>query len=168
MPAPERQGQPLLKICRRWSSRKTRMSCTGRRENCSRENGGADGLVGAGNQVMAEKRTTCSMWRVGISGMVWWPLESGVYCPCSIRYIHSTRSRYRTTMRPPLHTRICRPLDFEAKAFHATPVLLDHRLAVLCGIGGRGEEHALVSSRFFVLAYAARLHIEQNVSIWKL
>lgn len=40
---------------------------------------------------------------------------------------------------------------------HASLVLLNERLAILGRVGGLGEEHALVSLLFFLLAHAAWL-----------
>ena len=48
-------------------------------------------------------------------------------------------------------------LYLEAKSRHATPVLLNGRPAVLLGVLGCGEEHALVALRLLILAHAAWL-----------
>jgi hypothetical protein len=45
----------------------------------------------------------------------------------------------------------------EAVALHACLVLLDHVLAVGLGIGGVGEEHALVAGSLFIFADTAWL-----------
>jgi hypothetical protein len=47
--------------------------------------------------------------------------------------------------------------DLEAKPKHAALVLVYRRKAVLLGVGGLGEEHALVTLRLLFLAYAAGL-----------
>ena len=48
-------------------------------------------------------------------------------------------------------------LDLEPEPGHAAAVQVDGRLAVLLGVGGVGEEHALVALGLFVLAHAAGL-----------
>lgn len=48
-------------------------------------------------------------------------------------------------------------LDLESEAGHAALVLLDHGLALLGGIVGFGEEHAVIASGLLVLADAAGL-----------
>lgn len=40
---------------------------------------------------------------------------------------------------------------------HTGPVLVDYTLALFLGVVAVGEEHALIASRFFVFAHAARL-----------
>lgn len=45
----------------------------------------------------------------------------------------------------------------KAKATHTAAILLDHSIALLRWIGALGEEHAFVSSGFFVVAHAAGL-----------
>ena len=52
---------------------------------------------------------------------------------------------------------IFKSLNVEAVALHATPILLDHALAVPLRIVAIREEHTLVSGGFFVLANAAWL-----------
>lgn len=48
-------------------------------------------------------------------------------------------------------------LDLEAVASHAGLVLLDQGLALLCGVVGLGEEHAVIAGGLFGLANAAWL-----------
>lgn len=48
-------------------------------------------------------------------------------------------------------------LDLEAIAEHAGLVLLDHRLALLGGIVGFGEKHAVVAGGLLIFADAAGL-----------
>lgn len=47
----------------------------------------------------------------------------------------------------------------EAKRLHATPVLVDGRVAVLGRVGGVGEQHALVPLGLLILADTARLFV---------
>lgn len=47
--------------------------------------------------------------------------------------------------------------DSKAKVTHTAAILLDHSIALLRWIGALGEEHAFVSSGFFVFAHAAGL-----------
>lgn len=51
----------------------------------------------------------------------------------------------------------CCLLHAEPETLHAALVLIDEGPAVGGGILGRGEEHALVTPRLFLFAYAARL-----------
>ncbi len=55
------------------------------------------------------------------------------------------------------------PLYFESEALHAAPVLLDGRFALLRGIVGAGEQHALVSFRFLACAHATGLPTRQRI-----
>lgn len=48
-------------------------------------------------------------------------------------------------------------LDLETEAGHAGLVLINHRLALLGGIVGFREQHAVITSGFLVLADTARL-----------
>ena len=48
-------------------------------------------------------------------------------------------------------------LHIEPKALHATPVLLDHALALGLRIIAVGKQHALISGGLFVLAHTAGL-----------
>jgi hypothetical protein len=50
-------------------------------------------------------------------------------------------------------------LDLEPEPSHATPVLIYCRLAVLLGIGGVREKHALVTLGLFILAHTAGLSV---------
>lgn len=53
-------------------------------------------------------------------------------------------------------------LDLEPKASHAGLVLFDRRLALLGGIVGLGEQHAVVPGGLFVFADAAGLQSRQG------
>lgn len=47
----------------------------------------------------------------------------------------------------------------KAKATHTAAILLDHGIALLRWIGALGEEHAFVSSGFFVFTHATGLFV---------
>lgn len=49
------------------------------------------------------------------------------------------------------------PSYFKAEPLHTSPVRINRRLAVLGGVGGVGEEHALVAFVFLIEAYTAGL-----------
>ena len=77
-----------------------------------------------------------------------------------IRRYSSIRSlSFQPPETPPAHHARSMGLrsHLEAKARHAGPVALNGGFAVGDGIGGLGEEHALVAGRLFVLAHAAGL-----------
>ncbi len=52
-------------------------------------------------------------------------------------------------------------LELEAKTGHASLVLVDNGLALARGISRLGEQHAVVSQRFFVFAHTAWLKGER-------
>lgn len=54
-------------------------------------------------------------------------------------------------------------LDLETEAGHAGLVLINHRLALLGGIVGFREQHAVITSGFLVLADTARLYF---ITVW--
>jgi hypothetical protein len=56
-------------------------------------------------------------------------------------------------------------LDLETKAGHASLVLIDSRLALLGGVIGLGEEHAVIASGLLILADAAGLYMCMTGSV---
>lgn len=57
-------------------------------------------------------------------------------------------------------------LDFETKAGHASLVLIDSRLALLGGVIGLGEEHAVIAGGLLILADAAGLYMCMTGSVF--
>ena len=89
------------------------------------------------------------------------PSLSTPSCPGNAVYVYTHPSYRRNAIQPyppPWPTPDTPPyLDLEPEPGHAAAVQVDGRLAVLLGVGGVGEEHALVALGLFVLAHAARL-----------
>lgn len=70
------------------------------------------------------------------------------------------RTRISPLLFPALKNRsnLLRSLSNDkSKVTHTAAILLDHGIALLRWVGALGEEHAFVSSGFFVFAHAAGL-----------